>query len=74
MHVGGNVVHTGQMFFPAPVTDAVYKSAPYSAHGTTPDTSNAADSIFRNGGDKGMLTLRRSGAGYVGSVAMGVHV
>jgi protocatechuate 3,4-dioxygenase beta subunit len=74
VHVGGNVVHTGQLFFPAAVTNAVYRNAPYSTHGTTPDTLNASDSIFRNGGSKGMLALKASGTGYVGSIAMGVHV
>jgi protocatechuate 3,4-dioxygenase beta subunit len=72
-HVGGNVVHTGQLFFPAGVTKAVYQKAPYRTHGTTPDTPNANDSIFVNGGDKGMLLLKKSGSGYIGSVAMGVH-
>jgi hypothetical protein len=38
--VRGNVVHTGQLFFPAAVTDAVYAKEPYSAHGTSPDTRN----------------------------------
>jgi len=74
VHVGGTVVHTGQFFFPAAVTNAVFARSPYKTHGTHPDTTNAQDSIFRNGGDKGMLTLKRSGAGYVGVVAMGVHV
>jgi protocatechuate 3,4-dioxygenase beta subunit len=73
-HVGGNVVHTGQLFFPAAVTNVVYRKAPYRAHGVTPDTLNAADSIFRNGGAKGMLALKKRGAGYAGSDAMGVHV
>jgi protocatechuate 3,4-dioxygenase beta subunit len=74
VHVAGNVVHTGQLFFPAAVTNAVYKRAPYSAHGTTPDTLNANDSIFRNGGNKGMLALTKSGTGYVGSIGMAVHL
>jgi protocatechuate 3,4-dioxygenase beta subunit len=74
VHVGGSVVHTGQLFFPASVTNGIYKRAPYSAHGTTPDTLNPNDSIFRNGGSKGMLTLKKSGAGYVGSIGMGVHL
>jgi hypothetical protein len=68
------VVHTGQLFFPAAISNAVYRTSPYSAHGTEPDTSNPADSIFRNGGSKGMLKLRRSGAGYLGSIVMGVQV
>jgi hypothetical protein len=74
VHVGGNVVHTGQLFFPAAVTNAVYQSAPYRTHGTTPDTRNADDSIFRNGGSKGMLGLKKNGAGYTGSISMGVHL
>jgi protocatechuate 3,4-dioxygenase beta subunit len=74
VHVKGNVVHTGQLFFPAAISQAVYARAPYSAHGTSPDTSNAQDSIYRNGGRKGLLSLKKSGAGYVGTIAMGVHV
>ncbi len=30
VHVGGNVVHTGQLYFPDTLTDKVYKKAPYS--------------------------------------------
>jgi protocatechuate 3,4-dioxygenase beta subunit len=74
VHVGGSVVHTGQLFFPAALTSVVYRTSPYGAHGTEPDTSNPADAIFRNGGSKGMLKLKRSGSGYVGSIVMGVHV
>ena len=73
VHVAGQVVHTGQLFFPAAVTAAVYRTAPYRSHGSTPDTPNASDAIFRNGGDKGMLALKRSGSGYAATVAMGVH-
>src|SRR3954447_11210744 len=74
VHVGGNVVHTGQLFFPAAVTSAVYAKAPYNNHGTVPDTSNAADSIYRNGGNKGLVKLVKSGSGYLGQIAMGVHL
>ena len=73
VHVGGGVVHTGQLFFPAPVTEAVYAQAPYSTHGTSPDTSNARDAIFRNGGSKGMLALMKTAAGYTAAITMGVH-
>jgi protocatechuate 3,4-dioxygenase beta subunit len=73
VHVGGAVVHTGQLFFPAAITNAVYKRAPYKSHGAHPDTTNASDAIYRNGGGKGMVKLTRNGAGYVGAVAMGVH-
>lgn len=74
VHVRGSVMHTGQLFFPAAITQAVYAKAPYSTHGTAPDTANGQDAIYRNGGAKGMLALRRKGAGYTGSIAMGVHV
>jgi len=72
VHLGGNVVHTGQLFFPDPLTDAVYERSPYSARPNR-TTRNADDSIFVNGGSKSMLTLTRSGAGYVGAIVMGVQ-
>jgi hypothetical protein len=73
VHVGGAVVHTGQLFFPAAVTDAVYARAPYSAHGRLPDTANADDAIFRNGGNRGLLALKQTGKGYTATITMGVH-
>jgi protocatechuate 3,4-dioxygenase beta subunit len=72
VHVGGRVVHTGQLFFPDALTDTVYRSAPYAARGN-PDTTNAQDSIYVNGGRYGLLQLAKRGAGYAGSIAMGVH-
>jgi protocatechuate 3,4-dioxygenase beta subunit len=73
VHVRGSIVHTGQLFFPAAITQAVYAKTPYSTHGTSPDTTNARDAIYRNGGAKGMLALKRAGTGYTGSIAIGVH-
>ncbi len=72
VHVGGKVVHTGQLFFPDAQTAAVYKAAPYSSR-PGPDMLNGADSIFVNGGKRSIATVKRSGAGYVGSITMGVH-
>jgi protocatechuate 3,4-dioxygenase beta subunit len=72
VHLGGNVVHTGQLFFPDALSDQVYKAAPYSSRGN-PDTTDASDSIYRNGGSKSLLSLKKSGSGYVGSIVMGVH-
>ncbi len=72
VHVGGSVVHTGQLFFPDALTASVYKAQPYVARGG-PDMLNAQDSIFVNGGKRSMLAPAKSGAGYVGSIAMGVH-
>lgn len=72
VHIGGSVVHTGQFFFPEATSDAVYRNAPYAARGSR-GKRNADDSIFVNGGSKGMLKLTRTSGGYVGAITMGVH-
>ena len=72
VHVGGRVVHTGQLFFNDSLTDAVYRAAPYSSRPNR-DVRNAQDSIFVNGGKRGLLAVTKDGAGYVGTIAMGVH-
>jgi hypothetical protein len=72
VHAGGNVVHTGQFFFPDAMTKSVYKAAPYAARGN-PSTPNTSDSIFVNGGKRSLLAIKKSGAGYLGTIAMGVH-
>jgi protocatechuate 3,4-dioxygenase beta subunit len=72
VHVGGSVVHTGQLFFPDALTQQVYKAAPYASRGN-PSTTDAQDSIFVNGGKRGLLALKKSGASYIGTIAMGVH-
>ena len=69
--LGGNVVHTGQLYFSDAVTDVVYRRAPYKRRPNR-DPRNAGDSIYRNGGKRSTLALRRSGSGYVGSITMGV--
>src|SRR5437764_9530482 len=69
VHIGGNVVHTGQLFFHDSLTDAVYRAAPYTRRPNR-DTRNATDSIYRNGGSKSLLTMRKQGTGYNGSIVM----
>ena len=73
VHVRGNVVHTGQLYFPDRLTDAVYRKSPYNRRpGRT--TRNADDAIFRNGGKRSLLKLsRRRAGGYVGAITMGLH-
>lgn len=69
--LGGDVVHTGQLYFPDAVTDAVFRLSPYDRRpGRSP--RNPGDSIFRNGGRRSTLELGRSGASYVGSITIGV--
>jgi len=72
VHVRGNVVHTGQLYFPDRVTDAVYRRAPYSGRPNR-DVRNPADAIYRNGGKRSLLSLKKIEAGYVGTIRMGVH-
>ena len=72
VHVRGNIVHTGQLYFSDGVTDAVYRRTPYSRRPNR-ETRNADDSLFRDGGRRSLLRLQRSGTGYVGSIKMGVR-
>lgn len=72
VHIRGNVVHTGQLYFPDAITDAVYRASPYDKRPGR-DTRNATDSVYRNGGKRSMLTVRKNANGYVASITMGVH-
>ena len=72
VYLGGNVVHTGQLYFPDALTDSVYRGAPYRNRPVR-DTRNASDFVYRNGGKSSLLSVRKSGPGYVGTITMGVH-
>src|SRR4051794_8212827 len=72
VHVGGQVVHTGQLYFPDKLTSSVYASrSPYKSRGQK-DTPNALDGIYGSGGKQSTLRLTKHGAGYVGRLALGV--
>jgi protocatechuate 3,4-dioxygenase beta subunit len=72
--LGGNIVHTGQLYFADSTTDVVYRNAPYN---TRPgrDPRNAGDAIYRNGGKRSTLKLKKviGGVGYIGALSMGVQ-
>jgi protocatechuate 3,4-dioxygenase beta subunit len=73
VHLSGNVVHTGQLYFPDRTTDAVYRRTPYSSRPNR-QTRNLGDMVFRDGGRRSMLTVKRNGAGvYVATITMGVR-
>jgi hypothetical protein len=72
VHLGGNVVHTGQLYFPDAITDAVYERSPYNQRPNR-DPRNSGDSIYRNGGKRSTLKLARAGGAYTGSITMGVQ-
>ena len=73
VHVRGNVVHTGQLYFPDSLTDSVFRAAPYNRRRGR-RTRNADDFVFANGGRRSLLRLRkRPQGGYTGSITVGVH-
>ena len=73
--VGGNTVHTGQIFFSEAIAASVYRKAPYASRGQY-DTSHARDGIYHQaGGSAAELKLaKRTGGlkGYLGTIAIGV--
>jgi protocatechuate 3,4-dioxygenase beta subunit len=71
VHVGGNVVHTGQLFFKGSVSRAVYRTRYYKSRGQA-DTTNASDNIYQSGS---LLQLtKRSGAqSYIGRKTLVVN-
>lgn len=73
VHVSGNEVHTGQLFFPDELTDEVYKTAPYNKRTKTRDTLNTADRTY--GGSNGAASTFapvKKGSGYSAEMTMGV--
>ena len=73
--VGGNEVHTGQVFCNEKITTTVYRTAPYASRGQY-DTPHSSDGIYNQaGGSKAELKLtKRPGGlrGYLGTIAVGV--
>jgi protocatechuate 3,4-dioxygenase beta subunit len=70
---GGHVAHTGQLFFPEPVSDRVYARPPYSRD-TSPRVPNAADGVYvEQGGSRSMLKFEGSSATALSAtIALGV--
>ena len=66
-------VHTVQLYFPDSLSDAVYRRSPYSSRPSR-TTRNADDMIFRSGGSRSMLKVKRSSSGlYVATITMGIR-
>jgi protocatechuate 3,4-dioxygenase beta subunit len=75
VHVGGSVVHTGQLFFDDRTSAAVYRTSSYRSHGQA-DTTNRADSIYAAAGgsrSKVRLARRHGRRGYDGRITVGVR-
>ena len=68
--LGGNVVHTGQLYFADAMTDKVYLRSPYrNRPGRDTETD---DAIYRTA-VSGRRSGCPSGTGYTGSITMGVQ-
>jgi protocatechuate 3,4-dioxygenase beta subunit len=72
VHIGGEVIHTGQLYFPDRITDAVHRRGPYNTRGAR-TTRNSNDRLYGDGGSRSQLRLRKDAKGaYVGTLTMGV--
>jgi protocatechuate 3,4-dioxygenase beta subunit len=78
VHVGGQTVHTGQLFFNDSVSDRVVRLSPYGSHRGA-RVRNKADQIYRQAGGSGaLLRLRRRKAtafrkGLIGTITVGIE-
>ena len=70
VHVGGDAVHTGQLFFRDVVSDRVYRTRWYRSRGMA-DTTNATDGIYERG-SRIAVHKRRKG-GYIGRMTLNVE-
>jgi protocatechuate 3,4-dioxygenase beta subunit len=77
-YTGGHVAHTGQVFFPEEITNAVLARAPYSTHQIRRTTLDEDNVFTTQNGQQGLahLTLIHPASpadGYVAEVLLGVN-
>ena len=68
--VGGNSVHTGQLFFPDAMSATVFQKSPYRG---APNTTNRADSIYTSAGSAALLAPEPSGDGFTATAQLVVR-
>jgi protocatechuate 3,4-dioxygenase beta subunit len=70
---GGHVAHTGQLYFPDGIVEAVRAQRPYAEHSGR-FTPLGDDAVYGGGGaEAGLLAVTRSGpGGYRGTITVGV--
>jgi protocatechuate 3,4-dioxygenase beta subunit len=74
VHVGGSVVHTGQIFFADATSRAVYRTTAYRSRGQA-DTTNGEDNIYAQAGGSSALakvSKRPHNRGYLAAMTLGV--
>ncbi|WP_149825486.1 intradiol ring-cleavage dioxygenase [Streptomyces tailanensis] len=75
-YTGGEIIHTGQLFFDEAINEEIQATSPYSDN-TTPETTLSNDSIYDDeGASSGLLTLTALGSsvsdGYKATITVGV--
>ena len=75
-YTGGDVIHTGQLFFDPDINTEIQATSPYAAN-TTRETLLSEDSVYDDGGaSSGLLTLTALGSGvsdgYKATLTVGV--
>jgi protocatechuate 3,4-dioxygenase beta subunit len=71
-HKGGNQVHTTQLFFDEDMSHTVFAASPYNAR-SGQRTTNAQDSIYRDGGAQSTPAFTKDGDGYLGTLTLGIR-
>jgi protocatechuate 3,4-dioxygenase beta subunit len=72
---GASKEFTSQLFFDPATVARVYAAPAYSGRGSTPDTPNAQDGIYRNGGSQLLLNLTGDNAkGYAATFDVGMNL
>jgi protocatechuate 3,4-dioxygenase beta subunit len=70
---GASSEFTSQLFFDDALSDRVHALAPYAQKGQR-TLRNAADSIYRNGGDELLLQVTESGGSYAATFDIGLNL
>jgi hypothetical protein len=75
-YTGGEIIHTGQLFFDQDINTEIQATSPYTEN-TTPETLLENDGIYDDGGaSSGLLTLTALGDsvsdGYKATLTVGV--
>jgi protocatechuate 3,4-dioxygenase beta subunit len=73
VHVGGNQIHTTQLFFDDAFTDQVYAATePYTSRNNR-DLLNSDDGIYGGGGEATTLLVTADGDAYAATLVVGVQ-
>ena len=73
VHVGGNQIHTTQLFFDDAFTDEVYAASEPYASRPNRSTLNGDDGIYGGGGEATTLAVAAAGEGYAATLVVGVQ-